>query len=705
MRKFSINSLIVGCTTIVIFLITISAIFLYPLTFSEGSTVGFLNFLFRIGAAIAILLFAFQLGKSKNIKNHKAYFVTFIIVALFCQLVFLSTFSRPVYTDTGYVTTMAGRLIDGNHNWYQYFFIYPNNVNVVLFWRLVLTPFHWIGVTNYELILPWIQMLMLDIGIFYLSRSLKIFSKPLSSIFLLVALFYTPWFMYAIFPYNDVIAIALIMGVIGSFVRLLNSNSNQCKWLHGFMMMLMLGVAVTIRQNSVIILIALLLTVLFSKQFTKQLKFGLLVLGILFSLIGTLSFHQFQSSEGFHSKPNLVTPSVRYVNMSWNPNTSGQIDGPDSFLYSNYPKKERSKLITAELKHRIKNLGVIGIPKHAIKKIAFMFSLAYSNEDMGGIQIKPPLLKNEWQAEPFLEMIGNLFQPVYIVLLLSAGLITLYVLKNRKSVNDTIFNLTVFSAFSIVGIFTFHILLWEVRDRYALPMIPFLLILAAVGLKTFFDIARNQIESNKVKKRTSGIAILALLFLLTSFGVSLSQSQKQVTRTGSVYYSGFSMYTENENELVSIPGHAIVKTDVFRLKSSASEFNIDFSKLSREDLKHIKVTLVRTDKKKSWNIKLMPATVTYYGNFSVGKYQLKIENNGQNSIKTNAVQNVGTTNIQGPKVMMNNHDVKGLNTIFNFTDIHVTRWMNLNIYIFVHFIFIVMLLTVILSIEKKEMYN
>ncbi|CAK1248627.1 hypothetical protein [Fructobacillus evanidus] len=702
MRKLSVHNLILSFALIAIALITASAIFLYPLNLVDGSTGGFLSGFYRLGASLAILFFGFYVAQKVSVKQRKIYYIIFLVLAILAQLVFLLTFVRPVYTDTGYVTTMAARLIEGNHQWYNYFYTYPNNVNVTLWWSYLLTPFHWLGVTHYAPILPWIQMLMLDLGIIYLSRSLRLVNRVLSTIFMFIALFYIPWFMYAVFPYNDVVAIALMMGVIGSLIRLLSNESSKQKWLHGTALMLMLGIAVTIRQNSVIILIALLLTILFSKQFNFKLKSGLIILGVFFSLLGTVSFHHFQKVEGFQSKPTMVTPSVRYVNMSWNPHTAGQIDGPDSFLYSNFPKKERAKLITDELKHRIKELGVLGVPKHAIKKIAFMFSLAYSNEDMGGLQINRPLLKYEWESTPFLEFIGNLFQPIYILLLALAMLAVINVLKNRKTIDPRILNLTIFSAFSIVGIFTFHILLWEVRDRYALPMLPFLLLLAAIGMQLLFGLLKKRQET--VQLVTNKFVLLSLVLLMASFLVSFSRANDKVGRDGFVYNSGFALYTENGDELVSIPGKTTVETGTFNLKSPSNNLNIDFSKLSKEQLDQLRVTLIRTDQHQSWTLNLKQSWSSYPGQYPVGNYRLKIENISTYPVKTDVLQNLETTNLQGPSVKMNQKNVKGLNAIFSFTDHHDTTWINRYVYIFLHLIFVALLL-IALAIKRRQRIN
>ncbi|MBS9337738.1 hypothetical protein [Fructobacillus parabroussonetiae] len=702
MSRINTKTMILILTLVSLLSILVSAIILYPTGLPTGSTSAFLPVFFRLGAAaaVAVLSYSFFVKKSKYAKV----FVLFLIfLALICQLVFLLTFARPVYTDTGYVMTMAGRLVDGVHEWYQYFYIYPNNVNVVIWWSLLFKPLSLIGITNYFGIYPWIQMLMLDLGIFYLHRSLKKINDQTSNIFLLVTLFYAPIFFYAIFPYNDVVAVSLIMVVIGSFIRFQMALRGKNQIVQGLIMMLALALAVSIRQNSIIILIALLATIIFTKSFSKKAKTLLVLGGVLFTLFGTLGFNQLQKNAGFISKPDLVTPSVRYVNMSWNPNTHGQIDGPDSFLYSGLPKKERTEKINAELKHRIKILGVKGSVIHLWKKIAFMFSLGLSNQDMGGLQVKPPLLKYEWQAGELTEFLGNIFQPFYILVLSVSSFFIFYVLKNREKLDSFVFNTVIFSSYSIVGVFTFHILFWEVRDRYAMPMFPFLLLLAAMGIKLLSDKSQESVNLPHVKLISwKTISVLSGILLLLSMITSYSHSQQPTGRGGAVYTSGFSMYTEGQKELANIKAHSRYQTDSFELASPANTLYLNFSKLSKAEAKDLSVKLINKTTGSIKNLKVENKEMAYLDSYKPGKYQLLIVNNGNFKLQTPILQQVETKNIQGPQVSENGRVTTGLNAIFSFADNVRTKWITLSVFILLHAFFLIALIFGVLRINNYK---
>lgn len=703
MRLINTKSAILLMALLSLCSILVAATFLYPVVLPTGSTSAFLPFFFRLGGAVAIFLLVYSIIK-KPLKNSKYLKITLLVLALIFQIIFLLTFARPVYTDTGYVMTMAGRLVSGNHNWYQYFYIYPNNVNVVIWWSILFKPLSWLGINNFFGIYPWIQMLMLDFAIVFLTKSLEIVNKKISLIFLFTTLYYVPLFMYAIFPYNDVVAVALIMVVIGCFVRYQNVSSIKNKAIIGTIMLLAMALAVAIRQNSAIILIALVLTIFFSKNFSKKEKSSLIIVGLVFALLGTATFTHLQKTSGFVSKPSLVTPSVRYVNMSWNPNTHGQIDGPDSFLYAELPKDERTKKINAELKHRIKILGLKGSVVHLVKKVSFMFSLGFSNQDMGGMQVKPPLLKYEWQAGELSEFIGNLFQPVYILITSFASFALYTIYKKRDVINDVLFNVSIFSSYSIVGIYTFHILFWEVRDRYAVPMFPFFLILAVIGLYLYIQNVKDEKNKFTISSKSGiKIGLIAAILLLLGFGTSFKHSQEMTGRGGAVYTSGFSMYTEEQKELATIKANSIYKTDSFELQSPANTLYLNYSKLTKEQTKNLNVTLINQTTKQSKKLAVENKEMTYLNTYQPGKYELIIQNTGSEDLKTPILQSVDTDNIQGPKVSENGKVVRGLNTIFSFADNVSTKWISLPTYITLHLLFIAALLIAMFKMNILKM--
>ncbi|CAK1233785.1 PMT family glycosyltransferase ArnT/Agl22 [Fructobacillus tropaeoli] len=688
---------------LVLSLIFISAMFMYPLGLKTGAT-SYLSPVFRLGALITIFIFAYQITEKKLERIPEWFKNALVFLALIIQIIFLLTFFRPVYTDTGIITTMVGRLIENNHHWFEYYDLYPNNVNITIFWATLLKPLRLLGVTSFQSWIHWIQMFLLDYGIFYLAKSFKMINQKFGTMFFYLALFYMPWFMYAIFPYNDLLAISIFMIIIGTIIKLFSIKKNEIrkKVVYSILIGILFAFAVTIRQNSVIILIAFVLTILFSQAIDKHLKSLLIVLVLFLTIMMTVGANQVAQHEGFKVNTNRETPAVRWINMSWNPNTSGEIDGTDSSIYDNLPKNERAKKLTLELKKRLKFLGIKGIFAHTIKKIAFMFSFGFSNQDFGfsnhdmeGLQINKPILQNYSQTTAFMNMLSNLFQPFYLLLLVFAGYGCWNILAQKFQMVRPFEILSLFSAFSIVGIFAFHIVLWEVRDRYVLPIIPFFLFLSAIGIYIFFE-KRKKLDTKVLPLKTLKfyipyLQIISVFLLIVSFIHGYSKTEKLISNTTNTYFSSYIFYNEHNKELIPLQPHSVYKTDVFELKSPTNNFSMFIGNLNQEQTNQLKLSILQVDQKKAWNIPVQSGQINLKNKFPEGRYRVIIENSSSKDITITALKQLQTQNIQGPAIQRNGKVVNGLNLAFDFNDTKITPVIPMLNYFFIYFSFFFLL--------------
>lgn len=675
------------------------ACFRYPETGFRIGQSSFLPATFRIGAVLSLIVLLFGL-RERRAKLSRRGIALFITLGLLCQLVFLLTFSRSVYSDTGYVMTMVGRLLDGQHHWYQYFYFYPNNVNVTLFWAMCLAPFKWLGVTKFFFLVRLLQLLFLDLALLYFGTSFNKVKQNAGWLVVILSLFYLPLLTYIVFPYNDLIAVATIFAVLGSFIRLSLAKTRKGQTGQLVVMMLLMAAGIVVRKNSVIILIALLLTLLFVSKISRKMKALAVVLGLSLTLLGTVGMKSVQHQVGYVSQPSLVTPSIRYVNMSWNPQTSGEINGPDSGMYGDLPKDERAKKITAEFKQRLKTLGVKGIAKHLLKKETFQFALAYSNQDMAKMQVTG-LVKHEWQVPSLLGYLGNLFQPVYILMVVAALYVNWLLLRKKKVLSELMTALVLFADLSILGVFTFHVFLWEVRDRYALPAVPFLLMLAVIAWLAF----KEQKSADQPRKQVvlPGLATVSLLCLLLGFGTGFRQFTATETKIGNVYASGFDFYTEDGRQEATVqPGHHY-QTSSFKLKDTATNFAFTLGDVTEAEAKDLSLTLTNLATNQVYSIQPKVGLNSLDETFAKGNYRLDLVNKGKQAIKTTFLQQLGTTNLQGPAVKDNGQKVIGLNFVYDFGTVNKADRVSPLAYasLFVLFLFPLAISCVFIKIKRK----
>ncbi|CAK1229638.1 hypothetical protein [Fructobacillus cardui] len=700
MKKLVVNRFLLILSFMILTVIAASALTMSPV---DGFGPYF-SFSYRLGATVGLFLLIKHLMRRK-LKFNGIILTILVFIAILIQVIFLTVSFRPYYTDTGYVMTMAGRLIQGNHNWLEYFSYYPNNVNITLFWSYALKPFSWLGITNYSIFVPWIQMVLLDLSIFFLSWSLRLINKALAKIFLLMSMYYIPWFMYTLMPYNDIIAISIIMIIIALILQLLKADDLKKKVLVGCILAVLMFVSVALRQNTVIILIAFIGFVIFTQKFKIKFKTFLISITLLVTFLGMQGIHYVQQREGYIQNTSLTTPAISWVNMSWNPKNQGQIDGSDSFAYSYLPAKERSNALKHELKTRLKSLGFSGIVHHLQLKIAYMFSIGDSNQDIAGIQVKRPILKRESLVPPLINILGNFFQPFYLLILFMAVYATWQMLTKSVQMNSSIFAISIFSSLSIIGIFTFHILFWEVRDRYALPVLPFLVLLATLGINLYREQEKKKNDKPVQNMFTFLIASIALVLLAISFVSDWQYTKQNNISYGNVYRSGFSMYTENNVEKIGLNSRTMYRTNTFELNQKANMLSFELGNISPQDLKNIVLKVKQLNSNQIWNLSPTVKTTDYIGNFPEGQYQIFVENKSNHIIQTSILQQLKTKTLSGPTIYENGKEISGLNLLFSFTDANSTKKINQRgmILIYIFFVVVIALAVSIKLVNNK--YN
>lgn len=658
------------CVLTIIFLVALT---MDPLSVKVAGISQNLGFSFRLLGLCALLLWL--VIAKKRLPRFQTSFYWLIILGIIClQLFFVLNFFRPVYTDTGYIVDMAASLSHGSHDWPFYFITYPNNYNITVVWAVIFKGLSVIGINNVQLAYPWIQLIVLDLSILVLFWAIKIWSKSYAKIFLLLALAYLPIAMYTIFPYNDVFSVSLLFMSIGFFVRYLLSTSSKQQFVYALLLAFAMAAAVTIRQNTIVILIAFLMTISILKTISIKQKGILIGVVVLFTLVFNFSLKLTQNHFNYHPQKQRVTPAIRYINMSWNPATSGEIEGNDAWRYANLDKTKRSALLTDELKGRLEQLGPVGIIKHVIKKTAFMFSIGFPKQDMDGLSSNLTAIN----ATTLFAFLTNLFQPFYLSYLLLAVLALLGIMLKVKNYDDVERALSLFSSLSITGIFTFQILLWEVRDRYVLPMLPFLIILAALFFKLheekkifgkiYFQKLAAMIEKSE-KLVVSVVVILAFLV----FGLSYQQQNQQkkgVVEQASVRYSsGYWRYAEGNQSSRLLRATTTYQTETFQLKRYANDLTLSTNGLNQTAIEQLKVFLVNQSNGQEHEIKLIANQTHYPVSLTKGYYRFFVKNIGQTDIRSALLVSQLSNQIQGPSVFENQHPLDKERLYFTLSEV------------------------------------
>lgn len=611
-----------------------------------------------VGAVCLVLLLMILYKLSAYLRKY--IFIGTLVLGLILQLVLILKINQPMITDAGYVFTQAERLAIGKTQWLHYFYIYPNNVNSTLLWGGIYKVLSVLGI-NHVTGAHFVQLIILDVSALFVSTSLnKVCSNKLGSWTFIVSILYAPLNLMTLFIYNDIFAIGIFNLLVAVTIQLFNMSTQEKLKLWVFIILdaIIFAIGFAIRTNFAIVGIALTLSVIFATNLNWRHKISVVILTAVASLAVSVAFTSIAGMLNYHEKAQEVTPAMRYVNMSWNPSTSGEIDGVDAWAWSELPKDQRAAELTNQFEQRIKGYTVTGLVKHVLKKVSFMYANGLTHQDFNFMYEKDN--KPIWQSFSWFSRV--IFQPFYALLLFAASMTLLKTMILKE--HDVLRDIKLFLGLSLLGVLMFHGLLWEVRDRYALITMPALILLGTLGI---YDIV-TWLNSSLINiKSTSLVCITALVFLVAGIISFTGYNGKVYAET--IVSEGFTMYASAEEGKTDyhLQANSTYKVPI-DLTSDAASFTYNIGWTSSKSLKRIRIALVNQDSGRQYVGTLKQNSNTIRGRFSAGKYLLIVKTGNIQPAKTYlfADAKVDAWNLE--PVYLNNKPLKHVIPFYQFNN-------------------------------------
>lgn len=634
---FRIYQLFLAILIFVLAFMIACSLFAYP-NFNFGPNNSLFDPLYACLIAFFYLLifrFVFRIisKKDKKIGNYFLLFLLFLFVIF--QFVFSIYQHRLPNTDTGYVYIQAQNLAVNNQHWSHYFYIYPNNVNISIFLSIFYRFINVFNISNPIIATSFLQIFLLDASILFLYKVIKKYlNQKASQRFLIFSFLYLPFSFFSQFIYNDLISISLLFFSISLFLIFLKTKSKYIKLLSLFASAFLMGFSYQLRSNLLLVILAFLITFVLRKESFKEKILNLATIMIAV-VISAGIFSAAQSANGFKREPNLETPSLRWINMSLNPNTQGQIDGRDGWLYETqgYSFKKKQKLYKKALAKRLSNYDIVSITKHFFDKSNLMFSRGWIS-DTEYTQVNSRGSSSWFTRNSYLVI--NVFRPFYLLLLL-LSLITIIKKFREKNIDE----LTIFSTLSILAIFSFHVFLWEAGERYGMLLMPFVLLLASFEDNLVMPF-HNNIGGYLFKKGNLVIflSLMSSLFIFSYFrNFSFTNGFQQSFVIKAQPFTRYAMKEDYDFK----PGERL-DFKIYLPQRADSVFvpigNGGYPGNLYE--KNFRVELI--NKKNNSSYDLLKNGGNLQANFPAGEYLLRLQNVGESLVPTRMVINKGGAN-------------------------------------------------------------
>ncbi len=633
-----LNNIIIVIGVAFFFLVSLIA------TFQHSSNQLFNPLTLLCGSVLLFILLVLFLNYFQIISKRlqRILFYLFVGLIIFTQFtIILSTHNSP-FTDTGYIYIQAQNLSHNVSDWNYYFKIYPNNVNIAIFWSFIYRFFNFFHIVNQLRATYIIQLLMLDGAILFTSYTVKKhINVKLGNILLFSLLLYLPLTLFTEWIYNDSISSTLVILLLGLLCRVWYSQS-RFKYFWFFLAALDLAFTFILRQNSVVIIIALLITIVLMGQTLRQ-KFVQISILIATVIVVYFGSSVIQTAQRYERNNQVVTPATRYINMGLNPNTSGQIDGNDAWLYEQPGRtpKEKNRLYLSSIKRRLLNYSVGSLSEHFLKKATYMYGTGLTIQDFFYWYAGNKNNLEESILDRFGVTLVNGFQFFYILLSVMTFVFLWRHLKNKRSIPPVV----LFSVLGVLGVCSFQVGLWEVRDRYSLLAVPFTVFIFSYALAELDIVGWISRFGSVLKQDVIRYFIISTGLLVFGYLSNYSLTTQLVEKNNVSIHQPYVAYAGQSDVKIKAHDKLKITFDVETTGNTGIFYNSAYSISSDSKSQQVKkylplqISLMNTTLHKS--IEVDSNGNTKANTMQKGKYVLTLTNPTNQAIYTQGIIDIG----------------------------------------------------------------
>ncbi|WP_239256440.1 glycosyltransferase family 39 protein [Listeria ilorinensis] len=470
-------------------------------------------FLFAV-AVILLFLGFYRLISSFSRRTNIYIMIGLIGLIVFIQLFLASTMEMNAFADSLVVKGQANTMLQngGQFQDYSYFQSYLNNVFVTIVRYELYHIGAFFGLFNQYLLDNFFIMFMMDITIFTLTYLVyKELGVKLTNIFLAFALTCVPLFAYVLYFYTDTIALPFVSLIILTYYFYLKKD----KWWLLVILGILFAVGYQAKPNLIILFPALLIHLLFVKNF-KRMLMSLLVVGVLFVGISQLAM-PFYSLYGFQKSDAYEVPFTHYIMLGLK-EPAGRFSQSEIEYTISFPTEEEKKQATEKV---IKERLTTYTPEQ--------FLTLYNNKLMNTwtdgtrayswyINSTNDFTKSYDYLFGDKQILVNTFAQIFHVMNLLLIALGAFRFFHKKE-----FNFAFFLNITLVGVIIFH-LIWEANQRYILIFTPLMLLSALYGFKYLGELC---FEGSSMKWRrfrqkivltlTTVIFLLAMTVLFSEY--------------------------------------------------------------------------------------------------------------------------------------------------------------------------------------------
>ena len=472
---------------------------------------------FQLAGLAALLFLLFLLLKFCRPTGKRRALLLAIALGWICLLgLFMVFCGRSIPTaDSASVYTIAQALASGQtsviHPTDSYLSYYPQQVGLVFFYEIIirlwnLLPFPYAA----HYIIQCINVGMACVTIYFQYRTVCLLSRDsdrAAVCYLFLAILNAPLIFYTSFVYGEIPSLAFLSGgiylLLKYFLTQEQSLIRRRMALAGSLLLLVLGVA--LRKNTLIVVIAAVIAVLW--ECLRKHKLSLLLYALLLTLSSVAILPAIQRS--YENRAGNVlssgVPALSYIAMGMQESSRGN-GWYNGFNFSTYADSNLNQAVADQVSRKAIAASLSAFRDDPAYALRFYGEKFLSQWTDGSYFCRQATLHHTDGRAEIVESLytGPLSLPfnhycnLYQLLIYCSTLICL--LGMRKPGNTpgeaTPSLLPYVSMIAVLGGFLFH-MIWEANSRYILPYFLLLLPYAAQGLEALYNMILQMYKNKK----------------------------------------------------------------------------------------------------------------------------------------------------------------------------------------------------------------
>ncbi len=622
--------LVWGISALVSIFVLANAIFIPGMV--RGAQANIFNQVYLLPLSCIFFGFLYILYNTLKMKKYRyGIYVLLIMFQIILQFYLAFHVKGAQGLDDFDMRVQATYLAHGSHSWASYFSFAPNNVGATIIFSWIIKVAMLLGINNTTGFLNLFLFFCIDLaslcGWLILKRHTN---KKALSIYVILCTLFLPLFITALFMYTDPLALTFIMISFYYVDTFEASKKKTVKILSLTFSIVMMCLATFCKTNAIIMLIAFLIYSLLKKHSLKKIVAIMLITFCVYGICN-YSYKQVQNSYNFSIKKADNFPYNFWIALGLNNKTDGTSGGGLWADTARYPDPQtREKHNNFLIKKELKSQGLLGLLNLWSRKINIQWSI-------GSIGIERRVYNISSQPSfAYNYIFGNrniilltFSQIIYIILWFG------FFVRCLKTLKTTNFeNFENLSILFIIGIFFFHMLMWETMERYAYIVIVPLLMVGSMGIADTFEFIR---DNNTFKNRFFLNSITAILAgcLFLGFSLNLDKVLINTTYVKPVLKQSFVRKTP-----LTIKAHQTISESL----NAKYNFNQVVTNIPSSNSSATKISLKHNNKK----ILTVKNGIVNITNRPSGKYILQVSNISNKPIVLQVIKSLPMDLLQSP---------------------------------------------------------